>query len=264
MTSVHPTAVVHKDAKLDEGVRVGPYCVVGAGVKIGKGSRLHPGVILDGDLAIGRNNEFFPFCTVGHAPQDLSYGEEPTKVVIGDDNVFREHVSVHRGTVKDQGVTIVGDGNLLMAYVHLAHDVVIGSHCVVSNITNLAGHVHIADRVVLGANVLIAQHVSVGRSAYVQATTRLNRDIPHFCITHGNPGTLRGINIIGMRRQNYDRQVIMDLVDFYRAMESSALSPKSFVENQELVRKFQGNSVIMDMVAFIKKSKTGVALLRGP
>lgn len=258
MTDVHPTAVVHKGACID-GAVVGPYCVVGPKVRVGEGSRLRSHVVMDGDLEAGRDNDFFPFSSLGHAPQDIGYAGEPTRVSMGDGNVIREYVSVHRGTAKDRGVTSMGDGNLLMATVHLGHDVSLGSRCVVANSSNLAGHVKIADRVIVGGNVQISQYVSVGRGAYIWGASAIDRDIPQFCSAVGNRAKLKGINIIGMRRQGFDRQVIMELVNFYRTMEGSALSPKSFVEQEDLMQGFQDNAIIREMVDFIKGSRIGIA-----
>ena len=256
---IHSTAIVNEKASLAPDVEVGPYCVIGAGVELGPGSKLLSHVVMEGALKVGGGNVFYPFTSVGAPPQDFSYKGEATAVEIGEGNIFREGVSIHRGTTKESRTTRVGDHNFLMAYVHLGHDVSLGSHCVMANSVNLAGHVKVADRVIMGGGVQVSQFVSFGQGSYIGGATAIDRDIPPFCTAVGNRVKLRGINIIGLRRAKYDRSVIAEIVDFYRAMEASALSPRAFVNHEEFMQDFRENTVIAEMVTFIRGSEVGIA-----
>jgi len=258
---IHPTAIVDPKALLAEGVKIGPYCVVGPNVEIGEDTELHAHVILDGHMTIGKNNKFFQFCSIGAPPQDLTYNGEPTRVEIGDNNIFREYVSIHRGTMKDQKVTIIKNDCLLMAHAHIGHDVVLGNRCVIVNSVNFAGHVKVGDRTIIGGGTNISQFVSIGRGAYLGGASAIDRDIPPFCTAYGNRARLKGINIIGLRRHEFDRQMITEVVDFYRAMESSAYAPRAFVEHEEMLTEFftNENEVIQELIDFVKKSEIGIA-----
>ncbi len=255
---IHPTAIVSPDAKLSEGVKIGPYCIVSAGAVLGARTVLYSHVVIDGIVEVGQDNQFYQFCSIGAPPQDLGYKGDPTKVIIGDRNVFREYVSIHRGTLKEKGTTIIGNDSLFMAHVHLAHDVGVGNKCVFVNSVNLAGHVKIGDRVIIGGGTNISQFISLGRGAYIGGASGIDRDIPPFCTAYGNRAKLKGINIIGMRRQNFSRQEISDVVDFFRMMESSALSPRSFVEHREHFSDLLPNPVIEEMIAMIRVSEVGI------
>ena len=259
MTNIHPTAIVNPKAQIDSDVEIGPYSIIGSQVKIAKGCKLHAHVVLDGDLTVGENNAFFPFASIGHAPQDLSFQEENTKVEIGNNNTFREYVSIHKGTLKENQITCVGDKNFLMAYTHLAHDVQLGSHCILANSVQLAGHVKVADRVVISGGVMVAPFVSLGKGSYICGTTTVDRNIPPFCMAIGYRAKLKGINIVALRRQNYDKKFVMEIIRFYKTMETANLSPKSFVNQKNLVEKFKNNAVIREMIEFIEVSQVGIA-----
>ncbi len=257
--SIHETALVSPEAKIAKNVSIGPFSIIGPNVEIAEGCVIGAQVHIDGHTVIGENNRFESFCSIGAPPQDTSYKGEPTKTIIGSGNTFREYVSVHRGTLKDQGVTNVGNNSLFMAYVHLGHDVQFGSNCVVANSTNFAGHVKVGDRVIIGGGSQISQFVSIGRGAYIGGATAIDRDIPIFCTAYGNRVKLKGVNIIGMRRQGVEKPVISEVLDFYRTMEASALSPRAFVDHEEHMNEFKDNAIITEMVSFIKVSEVGIA-----
>ncbi len=260
---IHPTAIIEEGAEIGKNVKIGPYTIVGPNVKIGDGCDIHSHVKLDGHLTMGENNTVYHCCLIGASPQDLSYRGELTRVIIGSGNTFREFASIHRGTLKEKGETIIGNDSLLMAYVHLAHDVVLGDKCVLANSVNLAGHVKIGNRVIVGGGTNIAQFCRLGNGAYIGGASAIDRDIPHFCTAVGNRIKLKGVNIIGMRRQGFEKNVITEVVDFYRIMESElesfAIGPRSFVDKKEIIDEFKHNETIMNMVAFIKESKIGIA-----
>jgi UDP-N-acetylglucosamine acyltransferase len=259
LSQIHPTAIVHPEAKIAANVSIGAYSLIGANVSIGKGCVVQSHVVIDGHTEIGENNQFFSFCSIGAPPQDLTYQGDPTRTVIGNNNVFREYVSIHRGTKKENEITQVGSNCMLMAYVHLGHDVALGSHCIIANTVNLAGHVKVGDRVIIGGGTNISQFVKLGRGAYIGGGSGIDRDIPLFCTAYGNRVRLKGINIIGLRRQGHTKQVITEVVDFYRTMEASALSPRSFVENETVMQEWANNELIAEMAQDIKASEIGIA-----
>jgi len=259
MAQVHPTAIVDEGAEIADSVIIGPYSYVGPNVKIGENCTLQNHVVIEGFTSIGENNQFYHHATIGTPPQDFTYKDEPTRVEIGDNNIFREFVTIHRGTQKDRQVTTVGNNCMLMAFVHLGHDVVLGDHCVIANTTNFAGHVKCGDRVIIGGGSNISQFCTIGRGAYIGGATAIDRDIPLFCTAYGNRAKLKGINIIGLRRQGYSKAEISEIVDFYRTMEASALSPRAFVNHEEHMTEFQGNVVIDEMVKSIRESEIGLA-----
>lgn len=259
MSNIHPTAIVSEGANLHKSVKVGPYSIIGPQVTLAEGCVVHSHVVLDGNTTVGKNNEFFQFGSIGAPPQDLTYKDEDTKVVIGDNNVFREYVSIHRGTTKENYVTTIGNNNLLMAHAHIGHDVVLGNNCIIVNSANIAGHVRIHDRVILGGASSIAQFSTLGRGAYIGGATAIDKDIPPFCTAVGIRARLKGINIIGLRRAGYSKEEISEVVDFFRVMESSTFAPRAFVEHKELYEDFKDNILVKEMVEMIGCSEVGIA-----
>ncbi|MFM9109092.1 MAG: acyl-ACP--UDP-N-acetylglucosamine O-acyltransferase [Prochlorococcaceae cyanobacterium] len=198
-TNIHPTALVDPRARLGAGVEIGPFAVSGADVEIGDGSRIGPHAVIDGRVRLGRRNRVFPGACLGLEPQDLKYNGAATEVVIGDDNVFRECVTVNRATAEGER-TLIGSGNLLMAYSHIGHNCQLGDRIVIANGVAVAGHVVIADRAVIGGVLGIHQFVHIGTLAMVGGMSRIDRDVPPFCTVEGHPGRVRGLNRIGLRR----------------------------------------------------------------
>ena len=200
---VHPLAVVDSQAELERGVIIGPGSVIGAGVKIGANTWIGPNVVLDGRLTIGAQNKIFPGACLGLEPQDLKYKGAPTEVFIGDNNTIRECVTINRATEEGEE-TRIGNGNLLMAYCHLGHNCVLGNRIVMSNGIQVAGHVVIEDRAVIGGCLGIHQFVHIGGLAMVGGMTRVDRDVPPYCLVEGHPGRLRGLNRVGLRRSGIE------------------------------------------------------------
>lgn len=257
--NIHETAIVDKSAKIADGTTIGAYSIIGPNVEIGLGCNIHSHVKIDGHTIIGENNEICSFSYIGAAPQDLSYKNEPTRTIIGNNNIFREYVSIHRGTKKDKEETVIGNDNLLMSYVHVGHDVQLGSNCIVANSTNFAGHVHVGDKVIIGGGCNISQFVTLGRGSYLGGASAVDRDIPLYCTAYGNRVRLKGINIIGLRRSGLTKQLVSEVVDFYRLMESNPLSPRAFVDNSELMEDFTENEIVREMADQIRDSKVGLA-----
>ena len=199
MSKVHPTAVVDRHAELADDVVVGPYAIVEAGVILGDGCVLHPHAVVRGPAVLGAHNVVHPFAVLGGQPQAKRHVGGSAGVQVGADNVFREHVTVHGGT--EAGATRIGAGNLFMVGSHVAHDVVVGSHCVLSNGAQLAGHSAVEDWVTFGGLSGVTQHVRVGESAFVAATAACERDVPPFVVVQGDRARVRGVNVVGLRRR---------------------------------------------------------------
>ncbi|MFZ5755877.1 MAG: acyl-ACP--UDP-N-acetylglucosamine O-acyltransferase [Pseudomonadota bacterium] len=215
---IHPTAIVDPKAELASGVEIGPYSVVGAGVRIDSGTRIGPHVVLRGPTTIGKDNRIFQFASVGEECQDKKYKGEPTQLIIGDRNVIREGCTLHRGTVQDQGITRVGSDNLLMAYVHVAHDCVVGSHNIFANNTTIAGHVHVGDSVILGGFTAVHQFCRIGSYAMTGFCSAVNQDIPAFVMVRGNMAEPHGMNFEGMKRRGYSPELIATLRGAYKTV----------------------------------------------
>jgi UDP-N-acetylglucosamine acyltransferase len=199
MASVHATAIIDPRAELAPNVTVGPYAIVEAGVALAEGCVLHAHAVVRGPTSLGARCVVHPFAVIGGEPQAKKHSGGPARLVCGDDNAFREHVTVHGGT--DGGSTRIGTGNLFMAASHIAHDVVVGSHCVLANGVQLAGHAVLEDWVTIGGMAGVAQFVRVGESAFIAAMTGCERDVPPFVIAQGNRARVRGVNVVGLRRR---------------------------------------------------------------
>lgn len=227
---IHPSAIVDPTAQLDSSVEVGPFSVIGPGVEIGAGTRVASHVVISGPTRIGQNNQIFQFASVGEACQDLKYNNEPTELVIGDNNVIREGVTLHRGTVQDAGVTRVGSNNLLMAYVHVAHDCNVGNHVIIANNAALAGHVQVADGVILGGGTLVHQFCQIGAYSMTAAGTVVFQDIPAFVMASGNRAHAHGMNFEGMRRRGQSEDSIARLRAAYKRVYRQGLTLEAALE----------------------------------
>lgn len=254
---IHPTAIIHPEAKLHPSVEVGPWCTIGANVKIGAGTRLVSHVVVDGHTTIGENNKIFPFSVIGGVPQDLKYNGEPTELVIGNGNTIRESVTLNLGTAQGGGVTRVGDGNLLMAYVHLGHDCIVGNHCILSNSVNLAGHVTLHDHVTIAGMSGVAQFLRVGSHSYVVAQSGVDRDVPPYSIAIGRPISLKGANIVGLRRRGMPAERITKI------NEAIKLWTRPDVQKEQTLLEIESQygefPEIQNLVSFIRQSEAGVA-----
>jgi UDP-N-acetylglucosamine acyltransferase len=228
--TVHATAVVDRAAELADDVEVGAYCVIGPKVKIGAGTRLGPHVVVDGRTTIGRNNRFYPFCSIGGAPQDKKYGGEDTELVIGDGNTIRECCTVSLGTVQGGGVTRIGSDNWIMAYAHVAHDCVLGDHIILANNATLAGHVTLGDWAIMGGMSAIHQFCSMGAHSMAAGGSIVLRDLPPFVICSGNPAEPHGINTEGLKRRGFEPETINALRRAYRTLYKDGLTTTEAIQ----------------------------------
>jgi len=215
---IHPQAIVDPSAKLADDVVVGPWTLIGSDVEIGAGTRIESHVVIKGPTKIGSNNRIFQFATVGEECQDKKYAGEPTRLEIGDNNVIREGVTIHRGTVQDEGITRVGNHNLLMAYVHVAHDCRIGDHVILANNAACAGHVHVGDHTILGGFTAVHQFCKIGAHVMCGAGTVVLQDIPAYTLATGNPAKPHGINAEGLKRRGFSAETIRTLKQAYKAI----------------------------------------------
>ena len=220
---VHPTAVVHPEAKVHESVEVGPFAVIGPKVKIGANTRVGPHAVIEGDTVLGERNRVWQFASVGADPQDLKFAGEDSKLIIGDDNLIREFTTLHKGTTGGGGVTRIGNKNLFMAYSHVAHDCAVGSGCVLANGATLAGHVEIGDHVTLGGLTAVHQFSRIGKYAFIAGGAMVVMDVPPYCTAQGDRAELAGLNTVGLTRHGFTEEQIRHVKEAYQLMFRSKL-----------------------------------------
>jgi len=254
--TIHPTAVIEPGAELGSNVSVGPYSVIGSNVTIGDGTQISAHVMVDGHTTIGENNKIFSFTAIGGEPQSVAYKGEPTETRIGDNNIFRENITVNRGTMDDEGITSIGSNNLFMAYVHIAHDCRLGSELLFSNNASLAGHVRIGDYVVLAGYTLVHQFVRIGEHSFCGVNTYCTLDIPPFMLVAGNKAITHGINVRGMRRRGVDKDSLLELKRAYKTIYRSGHTMVHALEELE-AQNYKSHQV-QQLVEFIKASTRGV------
>ena len=227
---IHATAIVADTAKLADDVFVGAYSIVGDGVEIGSGTRIDSHVVINGPTIIGRDNHIYQFASIGDDPQDKKYAGEVTRLRIGDRNTIREFCTISRGTVQDRGETVLGDDNWIMAYVHIAHDCVIGNKTIMANNATLAGHVHIGDWVILAGFSGVHQFCSVGPHAFLGMYSGSNRDVPAYTMVAGTPSAPRGINSEGLKRRGFTAEQIRNIKDAYRIVYRKGIKLAEAIE----------------------------------
>ena len=250
---IHKTAVVHPNAQLDPTVTVGPYAVIDGNVVVGANCSVGPHVHLTGHTVIGANNVFHSGAVIGDSPQDLKYKNEPTRLRIGDNNVFREHVTVHRSNKLEED-TVIGSNNFFMANCHIGHNALIGNHVIIANGALLAGHVSVADRVFISGNCLVHQFVRIGTLALMQGGSGISKDLPPFTIARGDNG-ICGLNVVGLRRNNVSAEERLELKKLYHALFRSGDKFRTAIANAELTFR---SPAAVTMFEFVKASRRGV------
>jgi UDP-N-acetylglucosamine acyltransferase len=220
---IHPTAVIAPSARIHDSVEVGPYTVIGDEVEIGAGSVIGPHVVIRGPTVIGRENRIFQFASIGDEPQDKKYAGEPTRLVIGDRNTIRECVTINRGTVQDQGETVIGNDNWIMAYAHIAHDCVLGDNIILANNVALAGHCHVGDWVIFGGFSGLHQFCRVGAHAFLGKYAGVSQDVPAYVMVAGSPPAPHGINSEGLKRRGFSAPQIANIRHAYKVLYRSGL-----------------------------------------
>ncbi len=258
MSIIHPTAVIEDGALIGENVSIGPYAYIGREVTIGDHTSIASHTVIEGHTTIGKGNRIFSHAAIGTIPQDLKYDGEDVELIIGDNNTIREFTLLNPGTKGGGSVTKIGSGNLLMGYVHLGHDVIIGDHCILANGATLAGHVELGNYVVIGGLTPIHQFVHIGDFAMIGGASALTQDIPPYCLAEGNRANLRGLNLTGLRR-HMERDEINALKSAYRELFEEG-NPLQDVA-QRLFEESRSEKV-KNLCKFIKTSKRGIPFIR--
>lgn len=252
---IHPTAIVSKDAVLGADVEVGPYAIIGEGVKIGKSVKIGSFCVIENDTTIGAGSTIFTGAVLGAIPQDLKYSGAKSSVVIGENNIIREYVTINLSTAEG-AKTVVGSDNLIMAYSHIAHDCIVGDHCIIANNGTLAGHVTLEDRVVVGGLVAVHQFVRLGTMSIVGGCSKVVTDIPPYSTCDGHPAKFYGLNLVGLKRAGVSSDVMHELKSAYKIFFHSGLNKKNALEE---IKKTVASSPEMDhLIDFISSSSRGI------
>jgi UDP-N-acetylglucosamine acyltransferase len=253
---IHPTAIVHSDAQIDGSVEVGPYAIIGAHVRIGRGTTVGAHTIIDGWTEIGEENQIFHMASVGGIPQDLKYRGEETWLRIGNRNIIREFTTLQPGTVTGIGETVIGEGNLFMAYCHVAHDCVVGNRVIMANGSTLAGHVVVEDFAILGGLSAVHQYVRIGESAMLSGGAMVGQDVLPYSIASGNRATSAGLNTVGLKRRGFSAELIAGIKKAYRLVIRSGLRLEEALAR--IRAEVPPYPEVVRMVAFAEKSERGL------
>ncbi len=253
---IHPTAIIDKTVELGENVEVGAYTIIKGEVRIGDNTKIGEHAYIQGITEIGKNNKIYPFASIGSDPQDLKYNEEPTKLIIGDNNIFREFVTINRGTVGGKGITKIGNNNLFMAYSHVAHDCEVKNYVILANNATLAGHITVENYAIIGGLSAVHQFCKIGEYAMIAGKTGVAKDIPPFMLASGQRAKLYGPNLIGLRRHGFSEERIKIIRKVYNLLFKRK---EGFRETCEMLEKeYSDNEDVMKILNFIKNSERGV------
>jgi len=255
-SGVHPQAIIDASAKLADNVTVGPWSYIGPGVEIGEGTEIMSHVVIKGPTVIGRNNRIFQFSSVGEECQDKKYAGEPTRLVIGDNNTIRENCTVHRGTVQDQGETRIGNGNLLMAYVHVAHDCVLGNNTILANCTTLAGHVTLDDYAILGGGTMVHQFCHIGAHSMAAGGSIVLKDIPAYVMASGQSAQPHGMNVEGLKRRGFGKDILVSLRRAYKVIYRQSLTTEQAIKVLET--DFADLPEITPLIESLRRANRGI------
>ena len=249
---IHSSSVIDKKAKIEKNVKIWPFCYIGPNVSIEDGVEITSNVHIEGNTKIGKKTKIFPFASIGTQPQDLKFKGESNSLEIGENNIIREYVTINPGTAGGGGKTIVGNNCLFMISSHIAHDCQIGNNVVIANNVPLGGHVTIEDSVVIGGNSAVQQFTRIGRLAMIGGMTGVLKDVIPFGLSFGNRNYLRGLNLIGLKRNKYDNKKILELVTAFKKIFSS----KNLHENLSKINgEYKGNDLVAEVINFISKDK---------
>jgi UDP-N-acetylglucosamine acyltransferase len=257
MPDIHPTAIVDPGARLATGVTVGPYTIIDGHVTIGDDTCLGPHVIVRSHTTIGKRCQIFQFAVVGEIPQDLKFQGEETRLSIGDDNVIREFATLHRGTAGGGGLTQIGNGNLLMAYTHVAHDCRLGNNIIMSNAATLAGHISVDDYAIIGGLSAIHQFCRIGAHAFIGGASAVARDVPPFCMAVGNRAKIVGLNLVGLKRHGFSLATLDMLKTSFELLFNSELTLKEAMA--QVRQRFPEDPAILKLLHFLETSERGLA-----
>ena len=261
MTQIHTTALVDPQAELDSTVTVGPYTVIGPHVKVGAGTVIGPHCVIEGHTTIGRDNRIFQFNSLGAISQDKKYKDEPCELHIGDRNTIREFCTFNIGTAQDKADTRIGDDNWIMAYVHIAHDCVVGNHVTMANNATLAGHVEVGDWSTVGGLTGVLQRMRIGTQTMIGFASHVAKDIPPYMVVDGNPLTVRGVNLVGLRRREFSDQRIAAIREMHKILYRQNLTLEqarvAIAELPKTLPEAAGDVALME--AFLASATNGIA-----
>jgi UDP-N-acetylglucosamine acyltransferase len=252
---IHNTAIVASTAKIEEGVSIGPYCIISDRVKIGKNTKLMSHIVLE-ETEIGKDCIIYPFTSIGLPPQDTKYNGEETKVKIGDRNIIREYITIHRASVGGNHITEIGNNNFLMAYVHIAHDCRIGSSITMANAATLAGHVVVEDFAIIGGLVAVHQFTRIGAYAMIGGFSGVGQDIPPYTTASGSRAKLYGLNTVGLKRRGFDEALINDIKQAYKILFRSKFTLKEAIE--KIKTDIKQSKEIKHLIQFLEQNKRGI------
>ena len=255
---IHPTSIIHDNSKIDDSVEIGPFCIIDEGVEIKKGTQLLSHVVLRGPTIIGKDNVFYQFSTIGEDTPDKKFKGEKTKLEIGDRNIFREGVTVHRGTVQDKSLTSIGSDNLLMAYSHVAHDCVVGDGNVFANNAGIAGHVYVGNNITIGALTTIHQFCHIGDYSFIGMNTSINMDIPAFVKVAADPARIIGLNSVGMIRNNISSESISLIKKAYKLVYRKGLKINDAIKKIKELNTDQKDSFLDIFIKSLEISERGI------
>ena len=253
---IHPTAVIHPSARLGANCRIGPYCVVGEFVTLGDECQLHSHVVIDGHTTLGRRNEIFPFASIGLKSQDLKWSGGATHTRIGDENTFREYVTVHSAT-SDGNATIVGSHNHILAYCHIAHDVVLGNHVIMSNVATLAGHVVVEDHAIVGGLAAVHQFCRIGKMSIIGGCSKVVQDVPPFMLADGNPAETRTVNKVGLERNGVSPEAQAALRQAFKILFREGLTISNALARIEV--ELPKLPEVLHLIQFARASSRGIS-----
>lgn len=256
MNQIHPTAIVHPDAVIGDGCIIGPWCYIGPSVKMGRANHLIASVTIDGDTTLGDGNRIFSHAVLGTEPQDLKFGGEPTRLKIGNDNTIREFVTMNRSTDMQED-TVIGDGNLVMEYVHVAHNCQVGNHCIIANVVQMAGHVHVHDFAIIGGATAIHQFVHIGTHSFVGGASAIKKDIAPYTRGQGNPYRTVGLNSVGLMRKGFSSQSIEAIKSIYNLFYRKGLNTSQAIAEAEAMKDLIPEQI--NFIEFVKRADRGLS-----
>jgi UDP-N-acetylglucosamine acyltransferase len=244
---IHPSAIVDPTAKIADNVEIGPWTIIGPEVEIGEGSVISSHVVIKGPTVMGKNNRIYQFSSIGEDTPDLKFKGEKTRLVMGDNNVIREGVTIHRGTVQDRSETTIGSNNLIMAYAHIGHDSVLGDNCILVNNASLAGHVHVGDWAILGGYTLVHQFCKIGAHSFCGFATGLSKDVPAYVMVNGTPAEAKTINAEGLKRRGFSKQAIAAIRRAYKVIYRQGNTLTEAIEIlQEMAKEFPEINIMIE------------------
>ncbi len=253
---IHQQAIIEEGAVIGKNVTIGPWTYISKNVVIGDNCHISANVVINGPTRIGQGNRIFQFASIGEDCQDLKYAGEPTELIIGDNNVFRESCTIHRGTIQDKGITQIGNNNLFMAYTHVAHDCVVGNNCILANNASIAGHVHVGDYAILGGMSGVHQFCHIGAHSFVAATSLVLKDIPPYVMASGNGAKPFGLNSEGLKRRNFSPETIREIKQAYRKVYRQSLTVEQAIN--EINATLAPSPELKIFTDFIQSSSRGI------